>query len=93
MQSGIYPPLGGERLTHTHMNHDNARLVYPEAENPEPLIRPQAEYHNAGPVPAHGDDASNLAHQQLAVKTAIAASIEFVTNVEDKKALPASMKS
>jgi len=83
VQSGIYPPLSGERFTHTHMNHDNARLVYPEAENPGTLIRSQAEYHNAGPVPAHGDDASNLAHQQLAVNTAIAASIEFVRRVED----------
>jgi hypothetical protein len=83
VQSGIYPPLGGERFTHTHMNHDNARLVYPEAENPGPLIRSQAEYHNAGPVPARGDDASNLAHQQLAVHTAIAASMEFVRRVED----------
>src|SRR6516164_9491265 len=83
VQSGIYPPPGGERFTHTHMNHDNARLMYPEAENPGPLIRSQAEYHSAGPVPARGDDASNLAHQQLAVNTAIAASIEFVTRVED----------
>ena len=84
VQSGIYPPLGGERFTHTHMNHDNARLMYPEAENPGPLIRSQAENHNAGPVPARGDDASNLAHQQLAVNTAIAASIEFVRRVEDE---------
>lgn len=83
VQSGIYPPLGGERFTHTHMNHDNARLMYPEAENPGPLIRSQAENHNAGPVPARGDEASNLAHQQLAVNTAIAASIEFVRRVED----------
>jgi hypothetical protein len=91
VRSGIYPPPGGERYTHTHMNHDNSRLVYPEAENPGPLMRPQAEYHNAGPVPARGDDASDLAHQQLAVDTAAAASIEFVRkveeNVEAKKAI------
>jgi hypothetical protein len=83
LHSGIYPPLNGERYTHTHMNHDNSRLVYPEAEDPGPLMRPQAEYHNAGPAPARGDDASDLAHQQLAVDTAAAASIEFVRKVEE----------
>jgi hypothetical protein len=83
VQSGIYPPPSGERFTHTHMNHDNARLMYPEAENPGPEIRSQAEYHNAGTVPARGDDASDLAHQQLAVNTALAASIEFVRKVEE----------
>ncbi len=83
LQSGIYPPPAGERYTHTHMNHDNSRLTYAEAENPGPLMRSQAEYHNAGPVPARGDDASNLDHQQLAVNTAIAASIEFISKVEE----------
>ena len=34
------------------MNHDNSLLVYPESENPGPPLRPQAEYHKAGPVPA-----------------------------------------
>jgi hypothetical protein len=56
--------------------------MYAEAENAEPL-RSQAEYHNAGPVPAHGDQASNLAHQQLAVNTAVAASIEWIQKVEE----------
>src|SRR5258708_16851807 len=65
------------------MNHDNSRLVYAAAENPGPLMRPQAEYHNAGPAPARGDDASDLAHQQLAVDTAAVASIEFVRKVEE----------
>jgi hypothetical protein len=83
VRSGIYPPPGGERYTHTHMNHDNSRLVYPEPENPGPLMRPQAEYHNAGPVPARGDNETDLAHQQLAVDTAAAASIEFVKKIEE----------
>jgi hypothetical protein len=82
VQSGIYPPPAGVRNTHTHMNHDNSRLMYAESENGQPL-RSEAEYHNVGPVPARGDDASNLAHQQLAVNTAIAASIEWVQKVEE----------
>ena len=82
IESGIYPPLPNVRNTHTHMNHDNSRLQYTEPENPGPPLRSQAEYHAAGPVPARGDDASDLAHQQLAVNTAVAASIEWVTRVE-----------
>jgi hypothetical protein len=82
VQSGVYPPIAGARNTHTHMNHDNSRLMYIELENPGQPLRSQAEYHEAGPVPAHGDDASALAHQQLAVNTAIAASIEWVARVE-----------
>jgi hypothetical protein len=77
------------------MNHDNSRLMYVEAENNQPL-RSQAEYHNAGAVPAHGDDASNLAHQQFAVDTAIAASIEWVQKVEEnsdaKKAIESARR-
>jgi len=64
------------------MNHDNSRLMYVEPENGQPL-RSQAQYHNTGAVPAHGDDASNFAHQQFAVETAIAASIEWVQKVEE----------
>lgn len=82
VQSGVFPPVAGARNTHTHMNHDNSRLLYAEPENGQPL-RSQAEYHNAGPVPARGDDASDLAHQQLAVNTATAASIEWVHKVEE----------
>ena len=82
-RSGIYPPIVGERYTHTHMNHDNSRLVYPESENPGPSLRPQAEYHSAGPVPALGDEGSDLAHQQFAVDSAAAASVEFVAKVEE----------
>ena len=82
VQSGVYPPLAGARNTHTHMNHDNSRLMYVESENGMAL-RSEAEYHNAGEVPARGDDASNLAHQQLAVDTAAAASIEWVQKVEE----------
>lgn len=83
VKTGIYPPIAGAVNTHTHMNHDNSRLNYTEYENPGQPLRSQAEYHNAGPAPAHGDDASNLAHQQLAVNTAIAASIEWVNKVEE----------
>jgi hypothetical protein len=83
VRSGIYPPVAGKPNTHTHMNHDNSRLMYTELESPGEPLRSQAEYHNAGPVPAHGDDASDLAHQQLAVNTAVAASIEWVKKVEE----------
>src|SRR5581483_651123 len=59
-------------------------------------IRSQAEYHAAGPVPARGDDDSDFAHQQLAVNTAIAASIEWVarveTNSDAKKAIESAMR-
>ena len=82
VQSGIYPPPAGIRNTRTHMNHDNSRLMYSELENGQPQ-RSQANYHNVGPVPARGDDASDLAHQQLAVDTALAASIEWVQKVEE----------
>ena len=81
VQSGIYPPVPG--VPNTHMNHDNSRLVYLESENPGQPLRSQAEHHNAGIAPARGDDASDLAHQQLAVNTAIAASIEWVRKVEE----------
>ncbi len=83
VKSGIYPPVAGGRNTHTRMNHDNSRLMYTEYENPGQPLRSQAEYHNAGPVPARGDDTSDLAHQQLAVNTATAASIEWVKKVEE----------
>jgi hypothetical protein len=93
LHSGIYPPLGGERYTHTHMNHDNSRLVYPEAEDPGPLMRPQAEYHNAGAVPARGDGASDFAHQQFSVDTAAAASIEFVRKLEENAEAKSAIES
>jgi hypothetical protein len=83
LKTGIYPPIAGVVNTHTHMNHDNSRLMYTEYETPGAPLKSQAEYHAAGPVPAHGDDASDLAHQQLAVNTAMAASIEWVTKIEE----------
>jgi hypothetical protein len=83
VKSGIYPPLAGALNTHTHMNHDNSRLMYTEYENPGQSLRSEAEYHNTGAVPARGDDASNFAHQQLAVNTALAASVEWVRKVEE----------
>ena len=82
VQSGIFPPIAGAPNTHTHMNHDNSRLLYAEPENGQPL-RSQAEHHNSGPVAAHGDDASDLAHQQFAVNTATAATIEWIQKVEE----------
>jgi hypothetical protein len=48
VQSGIYPPTAQVRNSHTHMNHDNSRLMYVEPENGQPL-RSQAQYHK--PVP------------------------------------------
>ena len=83
VKSGIYPPTSNAPNTHTHMNHDNSRLMYTEYENPGQPLRLQAEYHKAGPAPARGDDASDLAHQQLAVDTAMAASLEWVQKVEE----------
>jgi len=82
VQTGIFPPVAAARNTHTHMNHDNSRLLYAEPENGLP-VRSQAEYHNTGLVPARGDDASDLAHQQFAVNTAMAASTEWVQKVEE----------
>jgi hypothetical protein len=84
VKSGIYPPLPGALNTHTHMNHDNSRLMYTEYESPGQPLHSEAEYHNVGAMPARGDDASNFAHQQLAVNTALAASIEWVRKVEEK---------
>jgi len=83
VKSGIYPPVGGALNTHTHMNHDNSRLLYTEYETPGQPLKLQAEYHNAGPLPAHGDEGSDQAHQQLAVRTALAAGIEWVRKVEE----------
>jgi hypothetical protein len=83
VRSGIYPPVAGAPNTHTRMNHDNSRLMYTEYETTGEPLRSQAEYHNAGPVPARGDEASDFAHQQLAVNTAIAASIEWVQKIEE----------
>lgn len=93
VQSGIYPPVAGARNTHTHMNHDNSRLVYREYEAPGQPLASQAPYHNAGAVPARGDDASDLAHQQLAVNTAVAASIEWVNKVEENSDAKAAIEN
>jgi hypothetical protein len=82
LQSGIYPPVAGVHNTHTHMNHDNSRLMCREVETPGQPYRSEAEFHAAGAVPAHGDDASDEAHQQFAVETAVAASIEWVARLQ-----------
>ena len=84
--SGVYPPANDAPNTHTHMNHDNSLLIDREYENPGQPVKSEAQYHNAGPVPAHdGDAASVQAHQQLAVDTAIAASTEWVKKLEENK--------
>lgn len=84
IQSGIYPPTSNAPNTHTHMNHDNSRLVYREYENPGQPLASQAKYHEAGNVPVREQDpASILAHQQYAFNTAVAASIEWVNKVEE----------
>jgi len=85
VKSGIYPPVANAVNTHTHMNHDNSRLMYTEYETPGAPLRSQAQYHNSGSVPARGDDASDLAHQQVAVNTAIAASVTKVEENSDAK--------
>lgn len=93
VKSGIYPPLAGVPNTHTRMNHDNSRLMYTEYESDGAPLRSEAEYHNLGPAPARGDDASDLAHQQLAVNTAIAASIEWVQKIEENSQAKKAIES
>jgi hypothetical protein len=54
----------------------------------------QAQYHDAGPVPARpGDESSIVRHQQVAVNTAIAASIEWVGLVEQNPAAKTAVES
>ena len=66
------------------MNHDNSRLIYKEYETQGQPLLSQAKYHDAGPAPAHEQDAASaLAHQQMAYNTAVAASIEWVKKVEE----------
>ncbi len=83
VHAGIYPPVPGVPNTHTHMNHDNSRLIYMEIESAGQPLLSQAGYHRAGSVPAMGDQSSDLAHQQLAVNTAAAAAIEWIRKVEE----------
>ena len=84
VKTGIYPPVPGVLNTHTHMNHDNSRLIYKEYEEPGQPLQSQAPYHTLGPVPASEQNAGAvLKHQQLAVNSAIAASIEWVKKVEE----------
>jgi hypothetical protein len=94
VKSGVYPPVAGQQDTHTHMNHDNSRLIYREVETPGQPMLSQAQYHDAGPVPARpGDESSIFRHQQLAVNTAIAASIEWVGLVEQNAAAKTVVES
>src|SRR5262249_5043179 len=84
VKAGIFPPVTGALNTHTHMNHDNSRLIYREVETAGQPLLSQAQYHNAGHFPARENDpASALAHQQLAFNTAAAASREWIRKVEE----------
>jgi len=76
------------------MNHDNSRLIYREDETPgQPLVS-EAQYHEAGPMPARpGDEESIFRHQQFAVHTAIAASIEWVKLIEQNPQAGAAIES
>ena len=94
VKTGIYPPVAGALNSHTHMNHDNSRLIYKEYETQGQPLLSQARYHDAGPVPAHEQDAASvLAHQQLAFNTAVAASIEWVKKVEENSDAKAAIES
>jgi hypothetical protein len=84
VKTGLYPPVAGATNTHTHMNHDNSRLIYKEYENPGQPLASEVQYHQAGNVPAKAEDsAAILAHQQFAYNTAVAASIEWIRKVEE----------
>ena len=94
VHSGIYPPTTGAKNTHTHMNHDNSRLLYREEESSGQPLLSQAQYHNAGPAPARPQDpGSILRHQQLAVDTATSASIEWVSKVQEDPEAKAAIES
>ncbi len=94
VRTGLFPPVPDNPYTHTHMNHDNSRLIYKEYETPGAPVVPQAPYHQAGPVPTRDQDsASAFAHQQLAVNTAIAASIEWVNKIEENGDAKAAIES
>jgi hypothetical protein len=71
--SGIYPPVPGTNLTHTHMNHDNSQLVYKGTS--------QAGFHNGGPMPVGKYSAAE--HQLFAANTAAGASMEWIRMVEE----------
>ncbi len=92
--TGIYPPPSPDLPnTHSHMNHDNSRLIYKEYETPGQPLRSEAAFHKAGPVPASGDDPLSVqAHQKLAEDTAIAASIEWVRKIEQDSAAKAAIE-
>src|SRR5579859_4389853 len=94
VKTGVYPPVAGALNSHTHMNHDNSRLIYKEYETQGQPLLSQARYHDVGPVPAHEQDAASvLAHQQLAFNTAVAASIEWVKKVEENSDAKAAIES
>jgi len=67
--------------------------MYTEYETAGAPLRSQAQYHNAGTFPARGDDGSDLAHQQLALSTAMAASLEWVTKIEENSEAKKSIEA
>ncbi len=83
--TGIYPPPSPDfPNTHSHMNHDNSKLLYKEYETPGAPLRSEAPHHSAGPTPAHDNDPISVAaHQKLAADTATAASLEWVRKIEE----------
>ncbi|HEX4606348.1 MAG TPA: hypothetical protein VH724_20275 [Candidatus Angelobacter sp.] len=84
VKTGTYPPVADSVGTHTHMNHDNSRLIYKEYETAGQPLLSQAHYHTAGAVPALEQDAASVtAHQQFAFNTAVAASTEWVRKVKE----------
>ncbi len=94
VRSGLYPPVPNNPLTHTHMNHDNSRLLFREYEISGGPVVPQAQYHDVGPVPANPDDAAAIkAHQQLAVNTAVGASLEWVKKIEENGGAKAAIEA
>jgi hypothetical protein len=71
--SGVYPPEAGSEKTHTQMNHDNSQLWYDGI---------QEMHHYEGPRRA--DVFGVVAHQLFAINTAAAASIEWVTMLQQR---------
>lgn len=86
VKSGIYPPpRGNSPYTHTHINHDNSQLFYPEEVTgtngkKTSVLRDQAKFHDAGPYPISKVGAAE--HQLFAINTAAGASIEWVQMIE-----------
>jgi hypothetical protein len=80
VQSGVYPPPpGGSPTTHSHMNHDNSQLIYPD-EDEGGHQASEVVYHMAGPRSAA--TSGQRLHQLFAINTAADASVEWVGLLE-----------